>query len=140
MKNGNTKKKTALKKSVKTTAKKISVNEKGADSSSGSSKLFTIVAIGASAGGLEAYTKIIANLLPDTGMAFVIIQHLSADYKSLLKDILKHRTQMPVISVTNGMKPQPNKIYISPPTSTISFSNGIFKLKTRTKIILDINP
>ena len=58
--------------------------------------LFPIVGIGASAGGLEAFTQLLSHLPIDTGMGFVLVQHLSPDQKSILSDILSRTTQMPV--------------------------------------------
>ncbi|MCW5319571.1 hypothetical protein GTQ43_40345 [Nostoc sp. KVJ3] len=58
--------------------------------------LFPIVGIAASAGGLEAFTELLRHLLTDTGMAFVLIQHLAPNHKSLLSEILARTTQMPV--------------------------------------------
>src|SRR5205085_4501850 len=74
-------------------------------------KLFPIVVIGASAGGLEAYTTILRNLQPETGMAYVIIQHMDPLHKSFLIEILSRDTQMKVNAGRNGMKPRPDNIY-----------------------------
>ncbi|MBD2247767.1 chemotaxis protein CheB, partial [Nostoc sp. FACHB-888] len=57
--------------------------------------LFPIVGIAASAGGLEAFTQLLRHLATDTGMAFVLIQHLDPNHKSLLSEILARKTQMP---------------------------------------------
>ncbi|MDD3412068.1 MAG: chemotaxis protein CheB, partial [Eubacteriales bacterium] len=67
-----------------------------------------IVGIGASAGGLEALQKLLTALPANTGFSYVIIQHLSPDYKSLLGEILGKYTEMPVLQVTDGMEIQPN--------------------------------
>ena len=61
-----------------------------------------LVAIGASAGGLEALERLLEGLPDDTGAAFVIIQHLSPDFKSLLGDLLSRRARMPVINIEQG--------------------------------------
>jgi two-component system, chemotaxis family, CheB/CheR fusion protein len=66
-----------------------------------SSELFPIVGIVASAGGLEAFTQLLSHLPHDTGMAFVLIQHLDPNRKSLLAEILAKTTQMPVNEVQN---------------------------------------
>ncbi len=65
--------------------------------------LFPIVGIAASAGGLEAFIELLAHLPIDTGMAFVLIQHLAPDHKSLLTEILAHKTKMPVSEVVDGV-------------------------------------
>ncbi|MHC5932474.1 chemotaxis protein CheB, partial [Nostoc sp.] len=70
--------------------------------------LFPIVGIAASAGGLEAFTQLLSHLLTDTGMAFVLIQHLDPNHKSLLSEILGRTTKMPVKEVQDGMTVEPN--------------------------------
>lgn len=74
-----------------------------------------IVGIGASAGGLSALEQFFANMPVDTGMAFVVIQHLSPDFKSLMDDLLSRHTTMPIHRVSNGIELQPNNIYLIPP-------------------------
>lgn len=64
---------------------------------------FPIVGVAASAGGLEAFTQLLSHLPTDTGMAFVLIQHLSPDHESLLTEILARVTPLPVRDVQNGM-------------------------------------
>ncbi|MBC8123221.1 MAG: PAS domain-containing protein [Gemmatimonadaceae bacterium] len=103
-------------------------SEKGADSSSGS---FAIVAIGASAGGLEAFTQLLSALPTDTGMAFVLIQHLKADQPSLLTEILNRTTSMDVIEVHNGMAVEPNHVYVIPPNCQMAITNGVLTLLPR---------
>jgi len=65
---------------------------------------FTIVAIGASAGGLEAITELLLNLSPTTGMAFIYVQHLSPDHKSMLSTILSKKTKMHVQEIDDMEK------------------------------------
>ena len=74
-----------------------------------------VVGIGASAGGLEALQQFLTFLPGDTDMAYVIIQHLSPDHKSLLKEILGKYTSMPVVEAVNGMRVEKNHIYMIPP-------------------------
>ena len=78
-----------------------------------------VVGIGASAGGLEALQQFLTFLPSDTGMAFVIIQHLSPDHKSLLVDILGKYTAMPVTEAEDGMRVERNHIYLLPPKYNI---------------------
>ena len=78
-----------------------------------------VVGIGASAGGLEALQQLLTFLPSDTGMAYVIIQHLSPDHKSLLVDILGKYTSMPVVEAKDGMKVERNTIYMLPPKYNI---------------------
>jgi len=70
---------------------------------SAASKEFPIVGVGASAGGLEAFKVLLESLPADTGLAFVIIQHLAASQESLLTDILSRFTKMVVLQVEDGM-------------------------------------
>jgi two-component system CheB/CheR fusion protein len=91
--------------------------------------LFPIVGIGASAGGLEAITKLLEHLPSNSGMAFVIIQHLAPEQDSMLADILARTTKMPVHRVKNDMQVQPNNVYVIPPTVSMTISNGFLKLQ-----------
>ena len=88
--------------------------------------LFPVVAIGSSAGGLEAYSKIIKNLPSDTGMAYVIIQHLDPIHKSFLNEIVSRETDMKVSDLRSGITPKPDNIYIIQPNSTVTFIRGKF--------------
>ncbi len=75
---------------------------------------FYVVGIGASAGGLEALEKFFSNMSSECGLAFVVIQHLSPDYKSLMADLLSKRTLMPVRVAQDGMAIAPNSVYLIP--------------------------
>lgn len=88
-----------------------------------------IVGIGASAGGLEALQQFLTFLPSNTGMAFVIIQHLAPDHKSLLTDILGKYTVMPVIEVTNGIRVERNHVYMIPPRYNIEIESDVLHLK-----------
>jgi len=96
--------------------------------------LFPIVGIAASAGGLEAFRELLSNLLTDTGMAFVLIQHLDPNHKSLLSEILARTTQMPVNEVQDGVTVEPNQVYIIPPNTKMILSNGVLQLLPREKV------
>jgi chemotaxis response regulator CheB len=76
---------------------------------------FPVVAVGASAGGLEAFTELLRALPPDTGMSFVFIQHLSHTSESLLPEILSKATAMPVAAVTDDVRAKPSHVYVIPP-------------------------
>jgi two-component system, chemotaxis family, CheB/CheR fusion protein len=76
---------------------------------------FHVVGIGASAGGLESLEKLFSHLPPDSGMAFVVLQHLSPDFKSLMDELLSRRTSMPVRLAEHGMALEPNCVYLLPP-------------------------
>ncbi|AHJ29823.1 ATP-binding protein [Nodularia spumigena CS-584] len=96
-------------------------------------ELFPVVGMGASAGGLEAFRELLSHLPIDTGMAFVLIQHLSPHQKSLLTEILARTTQMPVVEVEHGMVVEPNHVYVIPPNSMMTISQGILQLSPRKK-------
>jgi two-component system, chemotaxis family, CheB/CheR fusion protein len=100
--------------------------------SASSRKPFPIVGIGASAGGLEAFTELLQELPADTGMAFVLVQHLDPGHASVLTDILTRTTQMPVREVTNNMPVEPNHVYVIPPNSGLIIGQGVLKLHPRS--------
>src|SRR6476469_6064810 len=77
--------------------------------------LFPVVAIGASAGGLEAFIQLLSNLSIDTGMAFVIIQHMLLNQERVLSVIQALSTLMPVHEVTDELRIVPNQVYVIPP-------------------------
>jgi two-component system CheB/CheR fusion protein len=85
---------------------------------------FSVVAVGASAGGLEALEHLFTNMPSDTGLAFVVIQHLSPDYKSLMVELLSKYTRMNVQRVEDGMKVEPNCVYLIPPKKNMTLFHG----------------
>ena len=91
---------------------------------------FPIVGIGASAGGLAAFEAFFAGMPVDAdpGMAFVLVQHLAPDHKSILTDLIQRCTRMQVFEVEDGMKVQPNCAYIIPPNCDMAFLNGALQL------------
>jgi two-component system, chemotaxis family, CheB/CheR fusion protein len=95
---------------------------------------FPIVGIAASAGGLEAFIQLLSHLPTDTGMAFVLIQHLAPDRHSLLAEILGRITPMPVLEVADGLTPEPNHIYVIPPNSKLLLLEGTLRLLPREKV------
>lgn len=95
---------------------------------------FPIVGIAASAGGLAAFTGLLSHLPIDTGMAFVLIQHLDPNHKSLLSEILARTTQMPVNEVEDGVAVEPNQVYVIPPNTKMVLSKGVLQLSPREKI------
>src|SRR5579883_564068 len=92
---------------------------------------FPIVGIGASAGGLEAASRLLENLPGDTGMAFVLIQHLDPEHESLLPVILQKSTPMPVAQAREGMPLAPNRVYIIPPGAQMIAYEGKLRLRRR---------
>jgi two-component system CheB/CheR fusion protein len=76
---------------------------------------FHIVAVGASAGGLDSLERLFTHLPADTGMAFVVLQHLSPDFKSLMDELLSRRTSMRIRQAEHGTLVEPNTVYLLPP-------------------------
>jgi two-component system CheB/CheR fusion protein len=90
-------------------------------------KVFPVVGIGASAGGLEPLEAFFATMPPDKpDMAFVVIQHLSPQHKSIIGEILKKDTDMPIKEIRNGMALEPNTIYFNPPDQEVGIHRGGF--------------
>jgi len=91
---------------------------------------FPIVGIGASAGGLAAFEAFFSGMPADTdpGMAFVLVQHLAPDHKSILSDLIRRYTRMQVFEVEDGMVVQANCAYIIPPNHDMAFLNGALHL------------
>jgi len=94
---------------------------------------FTVVAIGASSGGLEAITLLIQNLSPNTGMAYIVVVHLSPDNKSMLTSLLSKVTDMTVQDIHDMEKMRPNNIYVIPHNKDIEVTYGYIKLIPRSK-------
>lgn len=83
-----------------------------------------VVGIGASAGGLVAFKAFFANLPPDSGMAFVLVQHLSPDHESMLTEILGRASPIPVVEAQHGMLVQPNTVHVIPPDATLTIKDS----------------
>jgi two-component system CheB/CheR fusion protein len=95
-----------------------------------SEPFFPIVGIGASAGGLSAFEAFFSGMPADTdpGMAFILIQHLAPDHKSLLTELIRRCTSMEVFEVEDGMEVRPNCTYIIPPNRDMAFLHGRLQL------------
>ncbi|WP_080057234.1 CheR family methyltransferase [Spirosoma aerolatum] len=109
----------AKKKATSTTAQPASVSN------------VPIVAIGASAGGLEALVELLKNLSPTTGLAYVYIQHLDPSQETHLVDILSRATVMTVLEAEHQMRVEPNQLYIIPPDRDMEVADGILTLQLR---------
>lgn len=105
----------------------------GADATPPADDRFPVVAVGASAGGLEAFTQLISHLPDDTGMAFVLLQHLDPNQPSLLSEIIARSTAMPVQQVQDGMAVAPNQVYVIPPDQGMVIQAGLFHLLSRER-------
>jgi two-component system CheB/CheR fusion protein len=94
---------------------------------------FPIVGVGASLGGLEAFSRFLSVLPDNTGMAFVLIQHLHRHFPTALPNLLSSKTKMPVLEITNGISIQPNHVYTIPSQYYVSISDHQFNLTHRDK-------
>jgi two-component system CheB/CheR fusion protein len=83
-----------------------------------------VVGIGASAGGLEALQEFFGSLASDTGAAYVVVQHLSPDYKSMMSELLKKHTDMPIFEVSDSIAVEPDAIYLVPPRKNMLITEG----------------
>jgi two-component system CheB/CheR fusion protein len=104
--------------------------ESGASSASDSgSREFPVVAIGASAGGLEALKALFGSMPVDTGLAFVVVTHQHPGHKSLLPGLLGNTTEMPVVEAVEGMKLLPDRVHVAPPGVPIVLSSKTIREK-----------
>ena len=97
-----------------------------------SPNIFPVVGIGASAGGLDAFKKLIKAIPEDSGMAYVLVQHLDPKHESMLPEILQKVTTIPVLEISDDIKVQPNHIYIIPSNKMMVANDGVLELSPRT--------
>ena len=97
------------------------------------------VAIGASAGGLEAFKVFFECLAVDTGLSFVVIQHLATGQESMLTDILSRFTKIPVQVVKDGLIVKPDHVYVIPPGATMTIEKQVLKLTSKGKSLKPID-
>ncbi len=90
-----------------------------------------VVGIGASAGGLDALERFFHEMNVDSNAAFVVIQHLSPDHKSMMANLLSRHTKMPVITVEDAMRIEPNVVYLIPPGSLMTIAVGQLRLSPK---------
>ncbi len=83
-----------------------------------------VIAIGASAGGLEALKAFFSNLPPGSGCAYVVIQHLSPDHRSMMAELLERVTDLPIVAVSKAMTPKADHIYLIPPVYNVLYKEG----------------
>jgi two-component system CheB/CheR fusion protein len=100
---------------------------------------FPIVGVGASAGGLKAFTKLLSHLPKDAGMAYVLVQHLDPTRESLLTEILQRSSEMPIREVRDGMPVEIDHVYVIPPNAQIDLVDGSFQASPRSaKTVVDM--
>lgn len=94
---------------------------------------FRVVCLGGSAGGLQAYRDILRGLSADTGMAFVIAAHRAPEHTQLLPQLLSAVTKMPVVEVKEGMRLEPNRVFLIPPRMDLITTGNEFHLRTTAR-------
>jgi two-component system CheB/CheR fusion protein len=83
-----------------------------------------VVGIGASAGGLDAFKAFFSHMPPASGMSFVVVQHLSPEHKSMLVELVRMSTSMPVEEAADGASVEPDHVYVIPPDATLTIQDG----------------
>src|SRR5690349_7717367 len=104
------------------------------------SPAFPIVAVGASAGGIEALTRLVRELPVDTGMAVVVLQHLSPKHESALSAILGRVTRLPVSEAEPDTVVEPDHVYVMPPGKSMVLSHGALALGPRPASVAQYRP
>ncbi|MBC7930108.1 MAG: hypothetical protein H7Z38_06010, partial [Rubrivivax sp.] len=85
---------------------------------------FPVIGLGASAGGLQALKDFFTHMPAESGMAFVVIMHLSPKHESHAAELLQAATRMPVTQITETVKVEPNHVYVIPPTKHLAMNDG----------------
>ena len=96
-----------------------------------SASLFPVVGIGASAGGLEAFKRLIRAIPDNSGIAYILVQHLEPSHESMLTDLLQKVTNVPIQEITNNVRVEPNQIYIIPSNKLLTANDGRLQLSPR---------
>jgi two-component system CheB/CheR fusion protein len=112
---------------------KINASEPMPASEKSAHNSFPIVGVGASAGGLEAFNQLLSHLPAETGMAFVLVQHLDPGHPSQLTALLAKTTSLRVLEIKNGMAIEPNHVYVIPPNKNLNLADRKLKLTPRGK-------
>jgi chemotaxis methyl-accepting protein methylase len=92
-----------------------------------------VVGIGASAGGLRPLQEFFTRMPTDSKAAFVVIQHLSPDFKSLMPELIGRQTKMPAVRLEDGMRAEPNTIYLNTPRTDVTIEDGVFHVVDRNR-------
>ena len=94
----------------------------------------TIIAIGSSAGGLEAIRELVAKLPAKLPVSYVVVQHMSPHHKSFMNQLVARQTELQVQDVTDGVRPQANVIYLTPPKADVVLEDGLLRLKPPSEL------
>ncbi|MGE0441358.1 MAG: chemotaxis protein CheB [Gemmatimonadales bacterium] len=93
----------------------------------------SLVCVGASAGGLEALEVFFERVPADLGVAFLVVVHLSPEFKSLMPELIGRRTSMPVLTIDDGMVPEANAVYFIPPSKNVVWQEGRLRLQSQDR-------
>ncbi len=104
-----------------------------------SPNLFPVVGVGASAGGLSAFKALLEAIPEDSGMAFVLVQHLAPTHESLLPELLQKVTAIPVLEISDDIKVEPDHIYILPSNKMLVANDGLLQLSPRSSQKSELN-
>ena len=104
------------------------------ETEAGQKKDFLVVGVGASAGGIKALSALFSGLPDKTGMAFVVILHLSPEHESNLHEILQRVTKMRVRQVTETLHVEPDNVYVIPPAKHLEMVDGVIKVRAPKRI------
>lgn len=113
---------------MKNPGKTLYTSPKAAKTTNSKTRQVRVVGIGASAGGLQALEEFFTHVPTDSGMAFVVIQHLDPTQKGMLAELLQRITKMPVFIVTDGLKIKPNAVYVIPSNTSMSVLKNVLYL------------
>ena len=100
-----------------------------------STNQFPVVGVGASAGGLEAFKKLLKAIPDHSGMAYVLVQHLDPNHESLLPELLQRVTNIPVLEISDDIKVEPDHIYIIPSNKMLVSNDGVLQLSPRPEAL-----
>lgn len=120
--------KTAQKKTKKNSPVIISPKKQISSLSKTKKDHFPVVALGASAGGLEAFELFFTHIPKQTGMAYIVITHLDRDHVSMMADLINKYTPMTVLTIVDGVKVMPDTVYVIPPRKNVIIENGTLSL------------
>src|ERR1044072_1746474 len=96
-----------------------------------SDNLFPVVGVGASAGGLDAFKRLIKAIPENAGVAYILVQHLEPSHDSMLVEILQKVTSIPVQEITNNVRVEPNRVYVIPSNKLLTATDGRLELSPR---------
>ena len=125
-----------MKRSTSRDARRKSERRQGTPEATGPRKLepFPVIGIGASAGGLEAFSEFLRHLPEKSGMAFVLVQHLDPTHISVLQEILSRTTRIPVVEVTDGLTVDADHVYVISPNTNMAIEGRALRLAARSLV------